>query len=312
MIDSWPVFVIVALGLFLIGTVVGSFVNLCVARLPYGKSVFWPASRCDACGAVVETRDLVPIVGSLRLGGKARCCGAAIGARQPAVELITGLLFVAALISEIAQARLTGTTPLAFWTAVVADACFLAILVVITCIDYDLTIVPAEATNLGIALGLLFGVVAPGYRPEPAHASTALEALAVGGIGVAVAMGLVMAVRILGGFFFRREAMGLGDVHILGVIGAFRGWQVAVLSFFLSAFYGLLPSLGKLIPYLWNRLTGRAWKQSDREIPLGPFLCLAAATLTLAWPWVWPAFLKPYFVMIEGIVRFLLGLESDF
>ena len=85
------------------------------------------------------------------------------------------------------------------------------------------------------------------------------------------------------------------------------GWQAAVLTFFLSPFFGLIPALAKLIPYLIKRLTGRQWNASDREIPLGPFLSMAAVTLLLTWPWIWPGYLGPYFATLGWLVRNLLG-----
>jgi leader peptidase (prepilin peptidase)/N-methyltransferase len=308
--DALPVCLIIGAGLFLIGAIVGSFLNLCIARIPWEQSVFWPRSRCDHCGAEIGRGDLVPIVGWLMLRGKSRCCGQTIPARYPLIELSTGLGFVLVFVIELAWRYIGEMGPSSFWMSVVAHCICLACLVVIAMIDYDLTIVPAPVTNLGMAAGLLFGLIAPGFRPDPAHADTPLQGLLVGVVGLAVGAALVWLVRVFGHIVFRREAMGLGDVHIMGVIGAFLGWQVAVLSFFLSSFYGLIPSLWKFIPYVWKRVAGKEWRASDREIPLGPFLSLAAITLMLAWPWVWPTVLKPYFVLMEELVRFLLGLEA--
>jgi leader peptidase (prepilin peptidase) / N-methyltransferase len=141
----------------------------------------------------------------------------------------------------------------------------------------------------------------------PAAGTTHLEGLAIGVIGAVVGAGVVLSVRVLGAIAFRREAMGAGDIHILAVVGAVMGWRAAVLSFFLSAFFGLIPALVKFIPYLVKRLTKREWNPSDREIPLGPFLSMAAATLLLAWPWAWRDVLDPYFSKLSWLVHDLLG-----
>ena len=306
---SW--ILIFSIGFFAIGAIVGSFLNLCVARLPWEQSVLWPSSRCDACGAEVPRRALAPIVGWIAARGRATCCGARLAARYPWIEALTGLLFVLVYLIDTAHPPASDASAWTVWATVAAHMTLLAILVVISFIDIDLTIVPAPLTNLGIVLGLLFGLIAPGFRPEPAHATTPWGGLAVGLIGLAVGAGLVLFVRVSAHLVFRREAMGMGDVHILGVIGAYMGWQVAVLSFFLSSFYGLLPSLVKWLPFLWKRMTGREWRESDREIPLGPFLALAAGTFLLGWPWLWPTLIRPRFLLMESLVRFLVFGEPE-
>ena len=311
MMPTLPIALILAAGMFLIGAIVGSFLNLCIARLPWEQSVFWPRSRCDSCGAEVKGLDLIPILGLLRLKGRARCCGSPISLRYPMVEFLTAVLFVLVYVIDTLTIARSTTNGFTLWVAITAHASCMALLVVVSFIDFDLTIVPAPVTNLGMFLGLFAGLIAPGYRAAPSNASTSIEGLVVGLIGLAVGAGLVWVIRVIGGLVFRREAMGSGDVHILGMVGAFLGWRIAVLSFFLSSFYGLIPSVWKLVSYLRKRATGREWNASDREIPLGPFLALAAATLYLAWFWVWPGFLKPRFLMVESILGLLPGEDVE-
>ena len=121
---------------------------------------------------------------------------------------------------------------------------------------------------------------------------------------------LIGTIRTVGTIVFRREAMGMGDIHILGMIGAFLGWQVAVVTPFLAAFVGLVPALWKLAIFLAKLLTGRKYNSSDREMPFGPYLSVAALILMMAWPWAWPGALKFYFDTFSMLFWFVLGRES--
>jgi leader peptidase (prepilin peptidase)/N-methyltransferase len=110
---------------------------------------------------------------------------------------------------------------------------------------------------------------------------------------------------------FRREAMGMGDVTLMGMIGAYLGWQAAVLTFFLGAFLGLGHALWKLAKYVRKWLTGAQLSSSDREIPLGPYLSMAAGLLFLTWPWVWPYCSRNLFLPLYVIFWWMLGIDID-
>jgi len=305
----WPIHLIYGVGLFAIGTVVGSFLNVCIYRIPWEKSVIWPGSHCPKCLAAIEARDNVPILGWVFLRGACRDCGSRIPARYPLVELLVGSLFLAVyLVDGFSPAQYVRDDS-ALLAKVLYHLILVALLVAITFIDADLTIVPASITNLGIALGLAMGTLFPEIRPDPSAATTHLGGLRVGVHGLIVGAGLIAAVRWVGGVIFRREAMGSGDIHILGMIGAFLGWQAAVLAFFLAPFFGFLPAIWKLAIYLGKRLRGRKYLSSDRELPFGPFLSLAALTLLLSWGWSWPGFAKYYFDTISVLFWFLTGQE---
>ena len=105
--------------------------------------------------------------------------------------------------------------------------------------------------------------------------------------------------------------MGLGDVTLMGMIGAYLGWQAAILTFFLGAFLGLGHALWKLLRYLKKWLTGRQLSSSDRELPYGPYLSLAAALLYFAWPWVWPFCSRHLFLPLYVIFWWTLGINID-
>jgi leader peptidase (prepilin peptidase)/N-methyltransferase len=300
----WEVHLVLGIGMFIVGSVVGSFLNVAIYRIPLEKSVIWPDSRCPKCLGRIGALENIPILSWLVLGASCRTCKLPISARYPLIEALTAALFVIVYLADAQFAFPPGVRGSTVYLAVLYHCVFVAVLVAVSFIDYDWTIVPPSLTNFGIAFGLILGMIDPMIRPAPASAITPLGGLGVGLLGVAVGAGMVLAVRVLGALVFRREAMGAGDIHILATIGAFMGWQAAVLTFFLSSFFGLIPALVKLVPYLLKRLAGRQWNPSDREIPLGPFLSMAAVTLLLIWPWAWPKVFGPYFAILEWLVRF--------
>lgn len=296
---------------FLGGAAVGSFLNVCVYRIPWQKSLLWPRSMCPHCWTAIAARDNVPILGWLALGGRCRHCKQPIAIRYPLVEALTGLLFVATYLTDV-----YATPDLLYGNALVTallrcgyHQILVALLIVATFIDYDLYIIPDEVTVTGMVLGLTLGAFFPAVRSAPGDATATWSALGVGLLGLIVGGGLVWAVRILGGIVFRKEAMGFGDVTLLAMIGAFLGWQAAVLTFFLAPFFGLTHAFGKLVRLAGKWLTGRELSGSDHELPFGPYLSMAALTLILAWRWLWPGWAEPLFSTVPVLFRLLLGRE---
>jgi leader peptidase (prepilin peptidase) / N-methyltransferase len=316
MLAAWPMLTALGLGFFLIGTVVGSFLNVCIYRIPWEKSVIWPSSRCPHCWSAIAPQDNIPIVSWLALRGECRHCGAGISARYPMVETLVGLLFLGAFLLDVVAA------PRGPWYQVSANeliaatyhAIFLALLVAATFIDYDTMLIPDQITVPGMVIGLAMGTIWPGVRPVPAAATTHLQGFFVGLIGLAVGAGLTQGVRASAGFVVGifekdREAMGLGDVTLMGMIGAFLGWQAVVLTFFVGPFFGLIPAARKLWFYLRKRFGGGQFSSSDREIPYGPYLSMAAAALLFAWPVVWRRWAAWYFHTLYVIFWWLLGFD---
>ena len=303
----WQVHLVLATGMFVVGAVVGSFLNVCIYRIPLEKSVIWPSSRCPNCLGPIGSLQNIPIASWIGLGGSCRSCGLRISGRYPLVEALVGVLFVAVYLLDAQYAFPSAASAGTIYLAVAYHCVLVALLVAISYIDYDWTIVPAVLTNFGLLFGLLVPLFDPAIRPVPSTAATPLGGFGVGLIGAAAGGGIVLAVRVLGGIVFRREAMGSGDIHILAVVGAFLGWEAAVLAFFFSAFFGLIPAILKLVPYLIKRATGRSWDASEREIPFGPFLAMAAGALLLTWPWIWPKWLAPHAATLAWLVRYSLG-----
>jgi leader peptidase (prepilin peptidase)/N-methyltransferase len=321
MFAAWPILVALGLGYFLIGTVVGSFVNVCIYRIPWQKSVVWPSSRCPACSSAIAVRDNIPIVSWIALRGECRNCGSPISVRYPLVEALVGLLFLGAFVVDvIAGPRGLWGSILPFQLVAAAyHAMFLALLVAATFIDYDLLLIPDEITRTGMIVGISLGTLWPEARPSlwtpvgrgvpvaPSH----LEGLWVGILGLAVGAGLVLAVRMVAGFILRREAMGLGDVTLLAMVGSFLGWQAAVLTFFLAPFFGLAHAAWKMLAYLKKWLRGGQLSSADREIPFGPYLSMAAASLFLVWPWFWQGWAKGLFGTLYVLFWWMLGINVN-
>ncbi len=305
---SLPLHLILGCGLFAIGTVVGSFLNVCIYRIPWQKSVVWPDSRCPKCLHSIAARDNVPILSWVFLGGACRHCGLPIAARYPAVEALVGLLFAGAYVTDVAFGPRSYWGEMPSFLAVVLfyHLILIALLIAATFIDYDLWTIPDEIPVTGIVLGLALGTLFPEVRPDPSKATTSAGGLWAGVAGLLAGGGLTWSVRILGRVVFRREAMGFGDVTLMAMIGAFLGWQAAVLTFFLAPFFGLAHALWKLVKYLGKRLSGREFSSADREMPFGPYLSMAAISLLLSWPWLWPGWAKPNFELLRELLGELL------
>src|ERR1700720_735520 len=251
---------VIPLGAFLFGLIVGSFLNVCILRIPADKSIVLPASSCTKCGKAIAPYDNIPVVSWLMLGGKCRNCKTKISAMYPAVELLTGLLFLACYF-------VFGLTVDALKWAV-----FAALLVVLTITDLRERILPDEVNFFGLGAGLLFSFFTKSLDgtaqwlagrwfdfPPPqialSFADAALGALAGSGLLWIVAEGYF---RIRG-----REGMGLGDVKMMAAVGAFLGLKRTMLTVLVGSL------LGSVIGIF---LIAVSKKGRDYELPFGTFL----------------------------------------
>ncbi|MGF1530029.1 MAG: prepilin peptidase [Puniceicoccaceae bacterium] len=219
---------------FVFGASIGSFLNVCIYRIPAGISIIHPGSRCPHCGTPIRWYDNLPIIGWLRLKGKARCCGAPISVRYPAVEALTGALIATVLLQHPFPLSLIWVT-------------FVAILVVVTFIDLDHLIIPDRFSIGGTFLFLFLSLIAPqihGIGPYAMDASFEAGVRAL--VGVAVGTATVCWISMIGEAILNKPAMGQGDYKLMGLIGAALGWEGALFSIFGGAFIGtviLLPVL---------------------------------------------------------------------
>jgi leader peptidase (prepilin peptidase)/N-methyltransferase len=251
---------VIPLGAFLFGLVIGSFLNVCILRIPADKSVVLPESSCAKCGKPVAPYDNIPVLSWVFLGGKCRNCKTKISAMYPAVELLTGLLFLACYF-------IFGLTVDALKWAV-----FAALLVVLAITDLRERILPDQVNFFGLGAGLLFSIFTKSldgtalwlanrwfdFPPPPmalSFADAVLGALAGSGLLWIVAEGYF---RIRG-----REGMGLGDVKMMAAVGAFLGLKRTMMTVLLGSL------LGSVIGIL---LIAISKKGRDYELPFGTFL----------------------------------------
>jgi leader peptidase (prepilin peptidase)/N-methyltransferase len=226
-----------AVGVGLLGACVGSFLNVCLHRLPKGESIVTPASRC-ACGQPIPFWLNLPVVGWLALRGRARCCGGEISLRYPLVELITALLFVSAW------------TLLPATKAAVAFA-FLPLLVLLAGYDLDDMTVPDGPNFTLVGAGIFLSVLVPSLHGHTGNVDIPVldRVLALGDslLGVAIGTAIVWWIRTIGTVFAGREAMGEADIILCAGVGAFCGWQGALFCIFGGSIIGVVTALPGLI-----------------------------------------------------------------
>ena len=222
----------------LLGLIVGSFLNVCICRIPLGASVAFPPSQCPSCGARLRPIDLVPVLSWIALRGRCRYCQCRISAKYPLVELLTACGY--ALIYD----KVGG-----YSVTLAASLLLFSTLVVVSFIDFQTSRIPDVVTYpmalVAIGLSALPGGI--GLR----------EAL----VGVAVGGGSLLVVSVI----TRGAGMGLGDVKLMAVVGAFLGWRGALYSIFLGCLFGGIIGLILMALKVVQR-----WQ----PIPFGPFLAL--------------------------------------
>ncbi len=253
--------VVVALGL-----IFGSFANVCIHRIPEGRSVVWPGSACPACGAAIRWYDNIPVLSWLALAGRCRACRARIAAVYPLVELVTALLLLTLYMQHGPTVRWASLS----WLTVS--------IIVLVPIDMRFGILPDRVTLPGLALGLLVSPLGDDPGPGGALAGALAGAL----VPLAIRALYILYARIRRGGRAtgekdantdeeneqeRREGMGLGDVKMLAMVGAFLGMPRVLLTMLLGSVIGSLYVLPMVA-------TGR--QNMKTAVPFGPFLGLAA------------------------------------
>lgn len=244
----------------LLGACVGSFLNVCIHRIPKGESIIRPASRC-ACGQPIPGWLNLPLLGWLLLRGRARCCGGRISIRYPFVELVTALLFAAAW---------TMLPP----TKAVAGFLFLSLLILLAGCDLDDMTVPDAPNFALVGSGLICSMLIPSLQGETSHAIEAVNrfhALSDSLLGIACGTALVWWIRTIGTVLAGREAMGEADIILCAGVGAFCGWQGAAFCLFGGAMVGLITALPGLIS---SKMKGEEY---EAVVPFVPSLAIAGA-----------------------------------
>jgi leader peptidase (prepilin peptidase)/N-methyltransferase len=232
-----------ALIAFVFGAMIGSFLNVCIWRIPEEKSIVFPASHCPKCGRSIRPFDNIPVLSWLILRGRCRDCGKPISPRYPLVEMLTALLSL-----------------VLFWKyglslQYLAAFLFAAALVVITFIDFDHQIIPDVISLPGIPVFFLLAVFVMGIG--------FFDAL----IGLIIGGGFLYLVAVGYELIAKREGMGGGDIKLLAMIGAFLGWKSLFFVVFMSSI------LGALVGIVLIMIKGKDMKYA---VPFGPFLSIAA------------------------------------
>jgi leader peptidase (prepilin peptidase)/N-methyltransferase len=231
------------LGAAIFGLIIGSFLNVCIHRLPASQSIATPRSRCPQCGHLIRAWDNIPVLSYVLLKGRCRDCGAAISARYPLVEMLSGA-FAAMTVVRFGFG----------WTALILYALIAAFLV-ITFIDIDHRIIPDVITLPGIPIGLAAsfgpGIISP------------LESV----LGILSGGGSLFLVAWVYQTVTKREGMGGGDIKLLGMIGAFIGWKGVLFTIFVASLTGTLAGMALIV---------RRREGMKLAVPFGPFLAAGA------------------------------------
>jgi len=296
-IMNW--FIPAVAGIF--GAVLGSFANVAIYRLPRENlSVNKPKlSFCPKCGKQIAWHDNIPVLSYILLAGKCRNCKAGISPRYPLVEILCALLFVMCAYYFALPGK---------WVEFGIAAAFCLSMVIITFIDIDFRIIPDVIDKPGMALAPLLSFAAPGL-----HLSAFTELLSWFGVewqlsgpftladrglavassllGIAVGAGLTYGVGVVGKAVFKKEAMGFGDVKLMGMIGGILGWQAVILTFFLGSVIGAV--IGVTLMLISRR--------KDPHIAFGPFLAAAAVLVLFYQPQIRHFILVTYPKWLAGV-----------
>ena len=230
---------------FIFGLCIGSFLNVCIYRLPVSKSIVKPRSMCSNCGTLIAGYDNIPILSYLWLKGRCRHCRIKISMRYPMIELLAGLFALG--------------TYLKFGLGIEAFIYFLffAALIVVTFIDLDHRIIPDVITLPGIPICFLASFALP--------AITYLEAL----LGILIGGGSLFLVAWTYSLITKKEGMGGGDIKLLAMMGAFIGWKGVLFTIFVASLAGTLAGLAVIV---------QSRNGLKLAVPFGPFLAIGCIT----------------------------------
>ncbi len=244
---------------FIIGAVIGSFLNVCIYRIPRKESIVRPASRCTSCGNPIRFYDNIPILSYIFLWGKCRYCKAKLSFKYPLVEFLSAVLFVVVLN------RFGFNSP---WI-LLAYCIFVSSLLVIFFIDLEHQIIPHGITLPGIPLAVILGST---ILPDPFLRNESLGFIA-SIEGCLIGAGSFYLIALYGSVIFKKEAMGGGDLNMMAMVGGFLGWKGIILTAFIGSLTGSIVGVSLIV------LRKREWAS---KIPFGPYLAVGAL-VSLFW-----------------------------
>jgi leader peptidase (prepilin peptidase)/N-methyltransferase len=227
---------------FIFGAIIGSFLNVCIYRLPRKESIITPGSHCLNCNSKIKWYDNIPILSYIILKGKCRNCKAKISLRYPLVEILTSLSFM----FLVYRYGITLTT--------IDIILFITLLIVITFIDFAHQIILDKVILFGMLLGFILGIL------NNQNIISMLLGSILGGT-------ILYVIAIFGNLLFKKESMGGGDIKFSAMLGIFLGWKLMLLTIFLGFIFASI--IGIVFIYLSKA-------KMDNKIPFGPFLSLAS------------------------------------
>ena len=262
MIDaSTFLFIYFSVVVFLLGGCIGSFLNVCVYRIPREESVVKPRSHCPHCGTMIAWYDNFPFFSFLLLGARCRHCKSPISVRYFLVELLTAVLFLLVWLHYGLDLR----TPV-YWLMVSG-------LVLGMFVDFEHMIIPDRVTIGGMVAGLVLSPLVPSLHGETTWLPSLIQAV----IGLVLGSGSLWLVGVLGKLAFKKDAMGFGDVKLLGGLGVLLGGEGVVFIIMVSAWMGSIVGISLVV--------GRR-KEWQSRLPYGPYIA-AAAVLWILWGAGW-------------------------
>jgi len=263
---------------FVWGACIGSFLNVCIYRIPKeGLSIVAPRSYCPSCNKTIPWYLNIPLVSWLMLRGRCRFCRARISPRYILVELLTAILFLLAWLKWSActccprplglAAVLDGKLVPMYWLVIWG-------LVLGTFVDFDEMIIPDRVTLGGIIAGFICSALAPSLHGQ----DTWLKGLMFASLGMAIGWGLLWSMGAIGKLILKKDAMGFGDVKLMGAVGAFFGWRAVLFVIFVSSLTGSIVGIALVLAKR---------KEMQGKIPYGPYIALATLIWLFWGPTLW-------------------------
>lgn len=237
--------------ILVLGLIVGSFLNVVIYRLPRDESLWSPASHCPKCKNTIRWFDNIPIISFFILKGRCRVCKNSISWRYPFVEGLTGFLFLLVFLFNHHNYLIFSNFP--FYLNLFKSLLFICLLIPVFFIDLEHQIIPDSLSYLMLIFGIIFSLLKSSFFSSL--------------LGIALGAGIFLVIFYLSLFFLHQAGMGIGDIKLAAAIGAYFGWKMSLLTFFLSFLVGAVVAV---------ILLGIHFKGMKDKIPFGPFLVTGA------------------------------------
>jgi leader peptidase (prepilin peptidase)/N-methyltransferase len=229
--------------IFILGLIVGSFSNVCIYRIPRNESIIYPASHCPKCRSNISPKDNIPLLSYILLKGRCRNCKSKISIQYPIVEFLTGLIYLIVYL-------IYGLSIQSLIYIILSSA-----LIIIAFIDLNEQVIPEVISLPGMVIGLILSF----FVPYISFINSAL--------GIVIGGGIILVIRLAGSLIFKKESMGIGDIELAAMIGAFLGWRYIIISLFLGFFLGAVAGIFLILSKIKSR---------EDMIPFGPFIALGS------------------------------------